>query len=857
MFEGWRYLLLGFIVVIFQHLSRKGFDSLFQNFVSIFRESFECIFCFNPIESVCVYIVEYPRTRRNKLNFSKTTKISESHILSENPVFDFLHSDKRQTKQNKNKNYRIHVQQTLRLTKALPYSLLTYPYTRTQKKIRFINMLPLVTNGIQDDDHHEACFLALRKSWHIARVPVPCQTAAKAKAFMGALEQKTKSVLTAATFNTLVNKNNQRLEHSQAAHQQIIIEPGPQDDLPTIAVTFTRNLPLHDRSDSVEVQLNTTALNASTEEQQNTTNWNTDAQEATTKQDEREHQIIPAPIEEMEPNAISDEEAIPILVAVQEVAFSNPSNHDTQTKISTLTPDEENANNETLFTANTAECFVPPPTMDEKMMYFIKETHSFLFTPVLMDDETFIGVLRTINTTPGKENDSISAFFHKVDVPEASRNETCSHKRKPPATTIHPVAPAMYLSSNATGMRRLKQRLAEVQTTRKMAFSQDSASPLAPTFANESDSKISYMESPPSLASSGSGNRHKTHPESRTAHRREIESTGLPVNHTALLILLVSLFVYKVRKFQTSRNQYRARAETSQLILTDDSSLIDEILVRSAFADGTVQQGSPKCREPDLQTRIVKEWSPLIPLIDPTSKHRHGCHLLIRKLTRLSTRGTSTDRLLGFIEEWMASVLQTVQLTSAVERGSSTFSMMIKDVYLFLQVKYKLPANAVITLLPFIIANASVEDLCCERRLGKMIFAAEAKLGDFFEEPLAKKHKPIPSLAFKPHASVKATKTDGASSNSRPLVLEVTDVTDRETIPSQPANSNSGFPFIKGKRMAKISPRDDKKEKVQAHKKHRRVSSPRSKEAFVCRAKYLQAVRTMRKKTQDLKSLNY
>ena len=755
-------------------------------------------------------------------------------------------------------------------------------------------MLSLVAKGIQDndDDHDGACFLAIRKSWHMARVPVPCKTAAKAKAFMGALERKTKTVLTAATFNTLVNNHHQRRLENKAAGRRLI-EPGHQknettdeafiiesfdeDNLPTIAVTFARNLPLRNISYSVEVQ-------------QNTTDLNTYIEKLPTNQDERENKsilpigeskksdsnselqnnalhLLPGEEVELSPNT-SDEEATS-LPPGEEVLLSIPTDDKAQTDILTPAPDDANTVifNGTISTAKTMECFVPPPTKDEKMIYFMKETHSFLFAPVLVDNDYHVGIPRT-DTTQGGENALISPFFHKVSAPQATRNAVSSKKQNHAATTIQPVAHAIHLlSSNTTGMRRLKRRLAEAQNTRRMAFSQHSAPSIASTAVIERESKTSYKEPPQNIASTTSGtdsttpynnnriektakssNKNNPHAQLGVAHREDTDSTRSAMNSTVLLILLVALFVYKVRKFRT-RNQYPSQAEASlqMPVLADPSSLIDEILVTSAL-----QQGLTSRREPDLQERIVKEWSPLIPLIDPTSKHRHGCHFMIRKLTRLSTRGTSTDRLLGCVEEWMTSVLETVQLTNAVDKGYSTFSMMIKDLYLFLQVKYELPANAVITLLPFIIANASVEDLCCERRLGKMIFAAEAKLGDFFEEPQAQKNKPTPSLASKPHASVNGTKIYGPSSTTRPLVLEVTDVTDRDTIPAQTTASDCGSLFIKGKSMPKMSPKN-KKEKLQAHKKSRRVSSPRSKEAFVNRAKYLQAVRFMRKKTQESK----
>jgi len=346
-------------------------------------------------------------------------------------------------------------------------------------------------------------------------------------------------------------------------------------------------------------------------------------------------------------------------------------------------------------------------------------------------------------------------------------------------------------------------------------------------------------------------------------------------------ILLFMIVIHIFRKLFLTRKPPNDTADVVDA--NADITTINTVLVRTALMT------SDATREPDLRKRVRDEWSPLLPILDTTtSKHRHGCHLLIRKLTRLTATGSSTDRLLGLIEDWMTSVLQSKPL--CVENESSTYQTMLKDLYLFLQVEYELPANAVITLLPFVMANANVEDLYCEQRLGKMIFAAEAKLGQFFEEKSAHiapktenkstvkavppKLNATPRSPNRKGANVSFTSTNtkesaqpekgvikniishgksAATTNKRPLILDSIDVINRGA--ENEKSSTQGSIQSKTKTIffeleKAVQSEGKSKDKLPAHGSTRR-RSPKSKDVFVYHIRYLEATKKLKMRKQN------
>ena len=188
--------------------------------------------------------------------------------------------------------------------------------------------------------------------------------------------------------------------------------------------------------------------------------------------------------------------------------------------------------------------------------------------------------------------------------------------------------------------------------------------------------------------------------------------------------------------------QVQQETELSRcLVLSkEESSLVDDTLVLLALEEiqsllalsKSQSQEELKVAHPDLCKRVVEQWTPLLPVQDTSSNeaHRTSCHVLIRKLTRLAAFDGPVAHCLDLLEEWMVPVF----ISNGINfKEQSTLRAMIEDLCSFLQIKHDLPSSAVITLLPFVIANTSMNDVCCERKLGQRVSSAVESLGDVYE----------------------------------------------------------------------------------------------------------------------------
>lgn len=195
----------------------------------------------------------------------------------------------------------------------------------------------------------------------------------------------------------------------------------------------------------------------------------------------------------------------------------------------------------------------------------------------------------------------------------------------------------------------------------------------------------------------------------------------------------------------TSTEQPTRSNQQLQSTLTKDQTAVKEevgqtenendLIVNTAIvllAMSGSQSEEDRCIfEPDLCKRVHLEWSLLLPIQSRAKNQTYSYQVLIRKLTRLSKAGTVTD-LLTLIVEWLTSLL-----ASSKTESTKIYNLvsMVEDLYNFLLQRYDLPAAAVITLMPFILASASIEDIYCEKKLGKLVFSAESRLvGGFYEE---------------------------------------------------------------------------------------------------------------------------
>ena len=800
-------------------------------------------------------------------------------------------------------------------------------------------MLPL-TQGIKIDD---SCFLAVKNSWHITRVPIPCPTT-RAKQ-NGDMEEKIKELAGAIDFARHQKKTEESTgETTEVNYTYNRFATGASEDVEdehwnNPAVAFMRHLPLRTLPNPAETPKKESDLTTKTDDA------NSGAAQCSS----------PPPVEDAARKSFIPE-------------AQNSLNPELDEEIKT------SSNNATL-------CWVPPPVKDETLSYFIKESHSFLFVPVV---DTRVKTSSINDASSSQGHCSVpspvkdAALFRVIDeahnrrtpaIMETSPNDSSSNERHcsvpppvkdvalffvidetysrriptivPPAETL-----ALHFRPNLSAIESLKRKLAEAKGNTPCSFSPASVNEelheqIQKALTLSVPSIIVPKEEIPASKPRKSAGSNEIPSSSKTYTGFQVGQQYLyrmcrgsrpEVNQTTIIVFLFVLVFYTVRRLrirdgqqQTAASPKHTKAGLGTTMETgyDQALIIDTILVRSALAGGGTIMAT-EMREPDLHKRVVKEWLPLLPILkNATSRHKHGCHLLIRKLTRLSSMGTSTDRLLGFIEEWMSSI--------KTEEEPIKYRSMIKDLYLFLQVKYELPGNAVITLLPFVMANASVEDICCERRLGKIIFAAEAKLGDFFEEKSTVKTKsasssssgpndktgstknitspPMPNRDSKSPSSKKGMKVSFASTSScsqtntiasskekcqeshetvpekestgdpqaeakkttactnaqqesattlgesdHPLLLDVSDVTDRDALVSKATIDNSECCSTK-KDLLKIKlPRQDGKDedKLPVHGSSQR-RSPRSKDTFVQRFQYIQATKKLQKKKQKSK----
>jgi hypothetical protein len=241
--------------------------------------------------------------------------------------------------------------------------------------------------------------------------------------------------------------------------------------------------------------------------------------------------------------------------------------------------------------------------------------------------------------------------------------------------------------------------------------------------------------------------------------------------------------------------------------------------------------------EPDLFIRVVQEWKPLLPIEAKTTLSKSRCNQLILNLARMSElEGAYAEQLLQHVEKWVLSSLEdnTCRSRAMVEAKFGNLSSMIYDLFEFLQVKYELPVDAVITLLPFLIANASVEDICCETAISRLVFEAE-----FCKAFFNSWHGP------------RETAGDGFESDAEPFQISHLAANTFESLNSWPQCETSNDEGMTRHKGTALEGKQHEKLPIRASSSHQ---SPQSKNSFLYRERYVRAVSTLKQRVHEATS---
>jgi len=181
----------------------------------------------------------------------------------------------------------------------------------------------------------------------------------------------------------------------------------------------------------------------------------------------------------------------------------------------------------------------------------------------------------------------------------------------------------------------------------------------------------------------------------------------------------------KKKTHASTRKQVQSESEFSRspVIHESEAYIVDETLFLLALEEIQLLLALSKIHtetqitdsRPVLCSRVVQQWAPLLPL--PIANHKSSSHALARKVARLAALDNSDDLLLDRIVKWMAPVLVSLQEPPL----HTTLTSMIHDLHTIMQVKYSLPSSTLVILLPFILADATIDDVLCKWRLCRLV----------------------------------------------------------------------------------------------------------------------------------------